>query len=415
MAGGDFELVAADLQWDFDSGEREPDAVDAAVVAHVRAAGRTAALFRTWVKDPDDGWVRVVLAYVGPRGSIAEVEGERTAVVDTLQRAGAVRCCVEVLAAADVTDVHRWLEERCQPLWPPTPDQRPGPPAAAAPARSAEQPPYTERPATSLPADTTFAPGPGATEAETEALVRWAAERPGVVALVTAWAELDGARTLVVGVALDGGTHPDPVRAEAEQLAPAARVEPFAPSRGLDPTHLRLTRSGTRVWQRRPERAAAREPQPAADGALSRPDAPKVVALGPVPVRDTDEPRGDVRLAGFTLVGIDRETEIGKGAPAADERDAALVEWARAEPATIALLRAVASVHEETIPVYCACVTPEADPETVRRQLAAAVAATGTPKAAAEAFAPAGVISAFHLDLAVGSTRLWPQPPSAPA
>ncbi|HSK25391.1 MAG TPA: hypothetical protein VK894_00595, partial [Jiangellales bacterium] len=128
----------------------------------------------------------------------------------------------------------------------------------------------------------------------------------------------------------------------------------------------------------------------------------------PVPVRDTDVPRGDLQMAGFTLVGIDRQTEIGKGAPAADERDTAVVAWAQAEPAAIALLRGVASVGEETIPVYCACVTPETDPEAVRRQLAAAVAATGTPRAAAEAFAPAGAISAFHLDLAVASTRLWP-------
>ncbi|MFL6130086.1 MAG: hypothetical protein ACJ73E_13615 [Mycobacteriales bacterium] len=378
-----FELVAANLQWDFDPGDPDPDAVDAAVVAHVSTAGRTTRLFRTWVKEPDDGWVRVIVAYVGPRGSIAEVEAERTAVVDALQRAGEVRCCVEVLAASDVGDVHRWLEERCRSLWPTGPQSRPqtGP----------------------LPADTDFAPGPGPEDLED--LVRWATDSTGVTALVTAWADLAGSRTLIVGVVVDGSTDPDRVRVEAARHAPAARIEPLAPSRRLEPAQLRLTRSGTRLWYRR---TGAAPEQPGSRGGLARVDPPKVVALGPLPVRDTDEPRGDVQLDGFTLVGIDRRTEIAKGNPQPDEQDTRIVQWAQVEPAAIAVLRAVATVGEGTIPVYCACVKPEADPEAVRRQLAAAVAATGATRAAAEAFAPAGEISAFHLDLAVGSTRLWP-------
>jgi hypothetical protein len=386
VPGGDFELVAADLQWHFDPGDPEPDAADAAVVAHARSSGRTTALFRTWVRDPDDGWVRVVLGYVGPHGSIAEVEGERTAVVDALQRAGAVRCCVEVLAASDVGDAHRWLEERCRPLY------RPADPPAPA----------------ELPADVPLAAGPAAADERVAPLVEWVADQPAVVALVTAWAELDSGRTLLVGVAVDAAADPGPIRAAVAARTPGSRIEVFAPSRGLSPAQLRLTRSGARAWQRRTERAGPPERRPAGGGELRRPDAPKVVNLGPVAVRDTDEPRGDVQLAGFTLVGIDRQTGIGKGAPTADDRDTAVVAWAQAEPAAIALLRGVATVDEETIPVYCACVTPEADPEAVRRQLAAAVAATGTTRAAAEAFAPAGTISAFHLDLAVGSTRLWP-------
>ena len=213
-------------------------------------------------------------------------------------------------------------------------------------------------------------------------------------------------------MAVDAAADPDPLAAAAGERV-AGRVEAFSPARRLSPLQLRLTRTGTRVWQRRTERAAPAPQRRGSSGELSRPDAPKVVTLGPVPVRDTGEPRADVDLGGFVLVGIDRQTPIGKGAPAPDDRDAAVVAWARHEPATIALLRAVATESgpagaEEAFPVYCACVTPEADPEAVRRRLAAAVAATGTARAAAEAFAPAGVISAFHLDLAVGSTRLWP-------
>jgi hypothetical protein len=413
--GGNFELVAADLQWRFDAGDPEPDAVDAAVLAHVRSGGRTSGLFRTWVRDPDDGWVRVVLGYVGPRGSIAEVEAERTAVVDALQEAGAARCCVEVLAAADAGDAHRWLEQRCHPLYRPAAQ-----PAASTSGRSgAESAAGSDDgaggrlsagtdAAAEPAADTPLAAGPDAADPRVTPLVGWAADQPAVVALVTAWADPDGERILLVGVAVDAATDPGRVRAAAADRAPGSRVEVFAPARRLSPLQLRLTRSGTRVWQRRSERAAAPEPPRRTGGELSRPDAPKVVSLGPVPVRDTDEPRGDVRLTGFTLVGIDRQTELGKGAPTPDDRDAAVIAWAQAEPAAIALLRAVARVDEEPIPVYCACIAPDADPEAVRRQLAAVVAATGTTRAAAEAFAPAGSISAFHLDLAVGSTRLWP-------
>jgi hypothetical protein len=389
----EFELVAADLQWQFDPGDPEPDAADAAVVAHVRSSGRTAAVHRTWVRDPGGGWVRVVLGYVG-RGSTADVDGERTAVVDALQRAGAGRCCVEMLAAADTGDAHRWLEERCHPLY-----RRSEEAAAAAP---------------DLPEDVALAAGPPADDERVAPLVEWAATQPSVVALVTAWAGDE--RTLLVGVAVAAAADPGPIAVAAADTLPAGpaadrvgRVEVFAPARRLSPLQLRLTRTGTRVWQRRAERAPVPAPeQRRTSGELSRPEVPEVVSLGPVPVRDTDEPRADVELGDFTLVGIDRQTPIGKGSPAPDERDVAVVAWATAEPTTIALLRAVATVDEESLPVYCACVTPEADPEAVRRQLAAAVAATGTTRAAAEAFAPAGTISAFHLDLAVGSTRLWP-------
>jgi len=363
--GAPFELIAANLQWPFDVGP-DDDPVDAALLAHAARSSRTAALFRTWVQDPDGSWVRVILGYVN-RSSIADVESERTALVDALQTAGAARCCVEVLAAADVSEAHRWLEARCRPLWP-------------APA---EPPPVEE-----LPGDATFTPGPAADDPAHAAtlgpVIDWAVAQKGVVGLVTAYT---GDR-LVVGVALDGSADPDRIRAEA----PTA-VEPFAPSRGLDPVHLRLTRSSTRIWTRRADRARPEPPAPTA-GALDRPAPPVVRSLGPPPVRDTAAPRGDTVLDGFTLVGIDRDTAISKGEPQPDPQDAALVEWARNRPGAIALLR---------------CVT-EQQLKVARRDLATAAGAAGLSRAALEAFAPAGTISAFHLDLAVGSTRLWPTP-----
>jgi hypothetical protein len=384
--GAPFELIAVDLQWPFDSGSPDNDAVDAALLAHAVGSPLTAALFRTWVADPGGGWVRVVLGYVA-RGSIADVEAERSALVDTLQAAGAARCCVEALAATDVSDAHRWLEQRCRPLWP------------AAPAD-----PVVSGPATmALAPDATFRPGPGPDDPQhgehLRTLLDWAAGRPGVRGVVSAWS----GTALVVGVALDAGTDPQAVRRDAPHP-----VEPFVPAHGLAPVHLRLSRSATRIWTRGPARPAA--PEPAATGTLRRPTPPAVTTLGPPPTRDTADARGDQTIDGFTLVGIDRDTGIAKGPPAPDGPDAALIEWARARDGVTALLRGLATVDGEELRVYCVAVAETTDPEGVRRELAVAAGAAGLDRAAAEAFQPAGAISAFHLDVAVGSTRLWPAP-----
>ena len=379
VPGAPFELIAANLQWEFDTGAEEDDPVDAALRAHAGASSRTAALFRTWVHDPAGSWVRVVLGYVN-RGSIADVDAERTALVDVLQRSGGARCCVEVLAATDVTDAHRWLEARCRPLWPTPPT-----------------PPTT---ADALPDDAAFRPGPQVDDPRhgtmLAGLVDWAGGRPGVVGLVTAYT---GDDRLVVGVALDGAADPEEIRASAP-----APVEPFAPARGLDPVHLRLTRASIRIWTRRTERALP-EPARPTGGSPQRPDLPAVLDQGPPPTRDTEDARGDVVVDGFTVIGIDRDTAVGKGDPRPDEQDAVLVEYAEARPGAIALLR---GVTEDGLKVYCLAVEETVDPEAARRELAGAATAAGLRRAALEAFAPAGAISAFHLDLAVGSTRLWP-------
>jgi hypothetical protein len=217
-----------------------------------------------------------------------------------------------------------------------------------------------------------------------------------VVGLVTAYT---GDDRLVVGVALDGEADPEEVRASAP-----GPVEPFAPARGLDPVHLRLSRSSTRIWTRRGERARP-EPASPTGGTLQRPDLPVVVEQGPPPIRDTGDARADVTVEGFTLVGIDRDTPVGKGEPQPDRQDAALVECATATPGAIALLRGVTG---DGLKVYCLAVEATVDPEAARRDLASAAAGAGLTRAAVEAFAPAGAISAFHLDLAVGTTRLWP-------
>jgi len=157
--GTPFELVAADLQWTFDPGPAEAESVDRALLEHAASSGRISALFRTWVRDPAGSWARVVVAYVGPRASIADVEGERSAVVNLLRAAGAARCCVEVVGARDAGDVHRWLEERSRALWPSTgrPSDHPGTREALVPGPAADDPEQGP----------TVAP-----------LVAWAADRP---------------------------------------------------------------------------------------------------------------------------------------------------------------------------------------------------------------------------------------------
>ena len=117
VPGAPFELIAANLQWEFDTGAEEDDPVDAALRAHAERARGPPRCSGPGCTTRPASWVRVMLGYVN-RGSIADVESERTALVDVLQRSGAARCCVEVLAATDVTDAHRWLEARCRPLWP---------------------------------------------------------------------------------------------------------------------------------------------------------------------------------------------------------------------------------------------------------------------------------------------------------
>ena len=181
-------------------------------------------------------------------------------------------------------------------------------------------------------------------------------------------------------------------------------LDGFIRSRGLDSTHLRLSRASTRIWTRRAERAQPEPARPAA-GTLQRPDLPVVVDQGPPPTRDTEAARDDVVVDGFALVGIDRDTAVGKGEPRPDGQDAALVEFAKARSGAIALLR---GVTDEGLKVYCLAVEESVDSEAARRELAGAAAAAGLHRAAVEAFAPAGAISAFHLDLAVGTTRLWP-------
>ena len=148
--------------------------------------------------------------------------------------------------------------------------------------------------------------------------------------------------------------------------------------------HLRLSRASTRIWTRRAERAQPEPARPAA-GTLQRPDLPAVVDQGPPPTRDTEDARGDVVVDGFTLVGIDRDTAVGKGEPQPDEQDAALVECAKARPGAIALLR---GVTEERLKVYCLAVEESVDPEAARRELAGAAAAAGLRRAAAGGVRP---------------------------
>ena len=97
--GAQFEIVAANLEWEFQTGAAEPDAVDAAVLAAAEPDGQVLGLWRCWCHDPRrERWIRVVL---GVAVDAAAADPVRRLLVDTLEAAGAARCCVEVVAAAD--------------------------------------------------------------------------------------------------------------------------------------------------------------------------------------------------------------------------------------------------------------------------------------------------------------------------
>ena len=431
LSGWDAEEPAAEAvvgaRSAFTAGDGRPDEVDAAVGAAVSEVDGVVELRRAWEEFRGQAGGVVVRVYGPILGDPRRGVHVASVVARAAAAAGSACVVVPLPAAADRDARQAAVAAAATIVWPvPALPPEPTAPADVPVAVEAAPPPVAEPRADQVPADeprpghptpalssdAPLAPGPDAGDPDHAAmiaeLVRWADDRAGVVGVVTAWVDLDGTRTLVVGVALDGRTDPDAVCAEVAPLAPAALVEPFAPSRSLSPAHLRLTRFSTRVWTRRAERA---QPRPTkTTRTLDRPSPPDVVSLGPPPTRDTADPRADLDLGGFTLVGIDRDVPIAKGPPTPDERDRALTEWAQKQPTAIALLRGIATVADDEIPVYCLGVTETADPEVARRDLAAAVAATGTSRAAAEAFAPAGAIPAFHLDLTVSSTRLWPAP-----
>jgi len=400
-----FELVAANLEWEFAGGSGRADPVDELLVRDVAGSPRSVALFRSWVRDPVGGWVRVVMAYVG-FASIADVATERSRVVEALQRAGAKKCCVEIVGRSDVGDVHRWLEERSVPL------RLPGEPAgpAAAVSNLAETTPDAHAaptlPPETLPPDARFTPGPGREGPVSARLVEWAADRPGVIGVVTAWTELDGRRVLVVGVVVEGDADQQAVRAEAGAVVgsdPPCVVEPFAPAAGMAPSQLRLYRGSTRLWARRVER-------PAGAGRLDT--GYRARTSGVDTVLDPVTPVTDDQLAtGFTIVGVDLSTSLEQGPAEPDECDRAVADWVRAQPHALSLLGALTRGGRETVSrVYTVLVddaAADAAAAAIRRGVAEVVASTGADRCAVEVFCPFQRLSVFHVRLYGGSVGLW--------
>jgi hypothetical protein len=455
-----FELVAANLEWDFAAGADEPDTVDTALIRHAGTSGRLVGLFRTWVKDPGGGWVRVVMQYVGT-GSIADVETERSTAVDLLRRAGGKRCCVEVVGASDVSDVHEWLRERSVPLWTaqpkvPAPRTAPDPestapaptdpapshpaptgpaptdPAPADPERAAAwpadipsvasptwpadipsvsppaPPPPPPTPASStsdtpLPDTATFQPGPD----DTDAIVRlldWAPDQQGLIGLVSAWTDLDGARTLVIGTVMEPDADHAALHAAATALVQGtARTESIVPAKGLPPMLLRLYRSSTRLWTRKVKReAAATAPGQYKSGDVSGVSGAISNVFGDTVVRE------DVELpGGFTIVAIDAETKVRKGQSEPDWTDAAVVASVQGEPHLLAAVRGTAKRGDADLPVYGILVDETADRAAIRGAVAAVIAEGGSKHAAIEVFCPFERVDVLHLNIYENSLLLW--------
>jgi hypothetical protein len=419
-----FELVAANLEWDFAAGAEAPDAVDNALVRHAGTSGRLVGLFRTWVKDPDGGWARVVMEYVGS-GSIADVETERSTAVELLRRAGGRRCCVEVIGASDVSDVHEWLQERSVVLWtaqPAVPEPRPAPavestvdpepagvPSITSPASiwAADVPSVAvPAPSTSdvpIPDTATFEPGPDDTEAITR-LLDWAPDQDGVIGLVSAWTDLAGTRTLVIGVVMEPDADHDALHAAAAaQVEDTARTESIVPAKGLPPMLLRLYRSSTRLWTRKVKREpAAARPGEYASGNVSSVSGSITNVLGEAVVKE------DVRLPnGFTIVAIDAETAVRTGHPEPDWTDAAVIAQIQDQPNMLAAVRGTAKRGEEDLAVYAILVDEHADRDAVRTAVATVIAEGGASRAAVEVFCPFERIDVLHLNIYENGLQLW--------
>jgi hypothetical protein len=424
-----FELVAANLEWDFAAGAEDPDNVDTVLVRHAGTSGRLVGLFRTWVKDPGGGWVRVVMEYVGS-GSIADVETERSTAVDLLRRAGGKRCCVEVVGASDVGDVHEWLRERSVTLWT-APPRVPGPRTAPEPATTAAWPadvPPVSSPASTWPADVpsvstpattaaqapspsdsplpdtaTFEPGPDDTDAIAR-LLDWAPDQQGLIGLVSAWTDIEGTRALVLGIVMEPDADHDALHAAATVvIADAARTESIVPAKGLPPMLLRLYRSSTRLWTRKVKRDAA----PAAPGQYSSGEVSGVsgsisdVFGEPVSKEDVELP------GGFTIVAIDAEAIVAKGRPEPDWTDAAVVASVQDRPHLLAAVRGSTKRGATDLPVYGILVDETADRAAIRTAVATVIAEGGTTRAAIEVFCPFERIDVLHLNLYENALSLW--------
>jgi hypothetical protein len=259
-----------------------------------------------------------------------------------------------------------------------------------------------------------FEPGPGEDEAALAGLLSWVQEQPGVLGVISAWTEIDGRRSIVLGLVVDGDADQQALRAEgAGVLAglPAPHlVESFAPSRGLTPPQLRLYRGSTRLWTRRVERAPT-----------SRPDELKLdttyhgVSADIDQILDTSTVIDDEHLdGGVTLVGLDLNTFVQRGPEAVDERDTAVVAWVRDQPHTLAVLRAMAA-DGDGFPVYSVLVDADADRSALRRGVAVVVAGTGADRFGVEVFCPFERIEVFHVQLFGTSLSLWKADQPAPS
>jgi hypothetical protein len=404
-----FTLVAADLEWEFAKGSADPDAADAALVAAAGETGQFTAMFRTWTRDPGAGWVRVLVGY-----AVTDADAARATLISAAQAGGARRTCVEVVAEAEVSDVHRWLERQCVRLWPtaaPTdgPTDRPTdrPPAA----QSAEPPAPGEspQPAGAAPdptpspvsAETALRPGPAEPDAAGQRLVTWAAEQPGVLGIVSAWTGGPDTESLTYGIVVDAEADLEQVRADAGQVLddPAAAVEAFSPARGLAPAQLKLYRGSTRLWAKTADRpvrtSGAADTGPKID--LTFHDLTSSVSAE------------DETIDGLTLYALTLLEEISEEPPPEepDACDQAVTEWAKVHPNLLAVARGTVAAYGQDLRVYLLVADPDVDTAETRRAAAAIMAAQGLTAGGVEMFCPLDPIPRFYLDLYRLGAQLW--------
>ncbi len=400
---GEFEIVAADLEWSFEPGSDRRDQADAGLAAVAAGDERVVGLWRCWCHDPsEDRWVRVVLGSV--TGSPAEVDAVRGNVVDLLEAAGAARCCAEIVSSEDFGDVHRWLSDQSVPLLGPgtSVDAVAEAPEVDEPAPGATEPAAPRPDATELfSADATFEPGPAEPGEAADRLIAWASERAGVTGLVCAYSGDGADRVLLYGVVAERADDVADLRREAAGLIADTDgphgVVAFSPTAKLPPALLRLYRSATRLWRPKVERA------PSAAGGLA-----PIPGIGKTPQIITTEAREDETLDnGVTLVVLDGRTlDVDGGAEEANDVESDVVARTQTREHVIAVLSGTARFGGESLAVYLLMIDEPGTEPDVRAAVADMLAERAVTRAVVEVFCPfGGGIDTLHTLLA-GRLRL---------
>lgn len=446
---GDFEIVAASLEWEFSKGTAAVDPIDVEVIRYAAEFGAVDGVWRCWSLDPSrSAWIRVVVASVGAVDSVARF---RRGVVELLQPAGAGPSCVEIVATEKLAEAHRWLQEQSVQIFPPSviaveeepavvasgpepepepvlvpePEPEPEPEPVPVPEPEPEPDPAPEpEPEPVSEPEPEPVPEPGSPFAITmkteftaaeelgpiaERLIAWAQEGEGITGVVAAWTDAEtGAeddRLLVFGIVSEQLDRVDELQASATEaiaeLELRHEVVAFSPARKLAPEILRFYRGAKRLW--RPQSKIA-----TADEGGRQKFARMLNELPKPEERNTDDISYD---GGFVSVGLEESEEVSPAPEEASDQDDAMVEWAKEHPDVIAIVAGVVddpANKAELIDVYTVMTGKEDGYDEIRASAAELLAERGVERASIQVFNPLlKSVGIFYTTLVVNGRLRW--------